>query len=165
MTKCLRLASMAVVLLLTALGAALLQPDWARDLGLESLPRPGGPGDRTARLETPAEVARKVGALDRRIAEKDRLAAEVVGGRLTLLEAAARFRRLNHDDPPAVPLDVYYPGDSEEERLCRQVIAYVGARLRGCDPDVAGGLLAPYEEELRCHKERHGKVILPELPP
>jgi hypothetical protein len=165
MTKCLRFASMAGVLLLTALGAALLQPDWARDLGLESLPRPGLPPAGAARSETPAEVARHVGAVDRRIAEKDRLAAEVVGGRLTLFEAAARFRRLNDDDPPAAPLGAYYPGDSEEERLCRQVIAYVGARLRACAPDGADGLLAPYEDELRRHKERHGKVMLPEPPP
>ena len=65
----------------------------------------------------------------------------------------------------AVPLGVYYGGDSEEERLCRQVLAYVWARLRACDPGGVDGLLAPYEEELRCHKERHGKVMLPEPPP
>jgi hypothetical protein len=48
--------------------------------------------------------------------------------RLTLLEAAARFRALEPQRTPNDPLlRVTYPGQTDEERWCRQVIAFTRA--------------------------------------
>jgi hypothetical protein len=157
MTKCLRLAWMSAAVLLVALAAALLRPEWGRDLGVEglALPAPDGGG----RLPPDGRVR----AVDRRIEQKDRLAGEVVAGRLTLFEAAARFRRLNDEPPAPTPLSASFPGDSEEERLCRQVIDFARSWLRqqpGGDRE-ADEFAARCEDELRRHKERHGAVVLP----
>ena len=145
MTQCLRLTGMALLLTLVALAAALLRPERPRDLSLED--------------------DWKFPAIARRIQEKDRIAGELIDGRLTLFEAAARFGRLNAEPPaPPLALSLFYPSDSEEERLCRQVIAWASRRLEKSDPDRANDLAGACEEELRRHKERHGTVVLPDQP-
>ncbi len=144
MTKRPHLTAMALILVLVALAAALLRPERARDLS---------PDDDW-----------KLRAVGRRIQEKERIAGELIDGRLTLFEAAARFRRLNAE-PPAAPPPLSYPGDSEEERLCRQVIRWASHRLQERDPGRANDRAAAWEEELRRHKERHGTVVLPDAPP
>jgi glutathione S-transferase len=101
--------------------------------------------------------------VDRRVREKERIGCAVIDGRLTLFEAAALFRRLNEAPPKPAPLSASFPGDSEEERLCRQVIRWAWRRLSECYPGGAEALVAPYEEELRRHKERHGRVVLPDV--
>jgi hypothetical protein len=166
MSKSLRLTGMAAALLLTALTAALLQPESARDLGLEGLAKTILEYERRSPHETADEAKRTVRAIDRRVQEKDRVAGELVDGRLTLFEAAAHFRRLNDGGPkPAAPAALVYPGDSEEECLCRQVIAYARPLLNRHPADTreADEFVARCEEELRRHKERHGAVVLPEL--
>jgi hypothetical protein len=162
MTKALHLTGMALILILVALAAALLQPRWARDLGLES---PSRTTTMSGRLRPVGDDDWKLRAIKRRIQEKERLAGELIDGRLTLFEAAALFRRLN-DAPPkcALPPAPDCPGDSEEERLCRQVIGWAWHRLEKCDPGRANDLAGACEEELRRHKERHGRVVLPDPP-
>jgi hypothetical protein len=84
----------------------------------------------------------------------------VVAGRLGLVEAAGRFRDLTPDPP--FNQEVFrraYPGGSDEERYCRQVIAFVRVALReqpGADPSVVGRL----EAELQDRLER-GDLSLP----
>ena len=55
---------------------------------------------------------------------KDRITAEVMAGRLTLLQAAALFGELNRVPPAPRP-------QSGAEELCRQVIAYAEGEARG----------------------------------
>src|SRR5262245_34878517 len=52
---------------------------------------------------------------------------EVVAGRLTLLEAAARYRDLDEREPGFnwEKFRLYYDCGSDEERFCRQVIDFV----------------------------------------
>jgi hypothetical protein len=166
MAKCFRLAAILVALPLTALTVALLQPEWSRDLGLEGLPRIFPDSKPSPPCRTAAEMKRTVCAIDRRIDEKDRLANELIDGRLTLFEAAAHFRRLNDGGSKfAAPLSMFYPGDSEEERLCRQAISYAQHCLnqRRVGDRAADEFAARCEEELCRHKERHGAVVLPDL--
>src|SRR5262249_36855021 len=116
--------------------------------------------------QTAAEVERTVCAIDRRIEAKDRLANELIDGRLTLFETAAHFRRFNDVSPKfAAPLSMFYSGDSEEERLCRQVISYARPLLKRppAENRAADEFEARCEEELRRHKERYGAVVLPDL--
>jgi hypothetical protein len=62
-----------------------------------------------------------------RLLHKKELAREVIAGRLTLLQAAARFRDLDRQPPRFYwsAFQVGYPGATDEERHCREVIRYV----------------------------------------
>src|SRR5690349_23307631 len=61
------------------------------------------------------------------INEKHRLAVAVAEGRLTLPGAAARFRDLNRENPGFnwERFRAAYPAASDDERCCRQVVAYI----------------------------------------
>lgn len=102
-------------------------------------------------------------AVLRRTAEKGRLAAQVAEGRLALPDAAARFRDLDRQPPP-LRWDQFrreYPGRSDEERHCREVIRYV--RVLPDRPE-RGAVAARLEGELRDLLDR-GDLRLPEAPP
>jgi hypothetical protein len=85
---------------------------------------------------------------------------ELLANRCTLLAAAARFRALYQPDPVIEQaLRDTYPAPTEDERLCRWVIAYFRTDQRDepGTPEVAERL----ERELREHLER-GTLQLPE---
>jgi hypothetical protein len=75
----------------------------------------------------------EVQAVQLRRALKDEAAEDVVAGRLTLVEAAARFRRLDADASEEYRRGwgLLSEGSSDEERYCRQVLGYAGLALRG----------------------------------
>jgi hypothetical protein len=90
-----------------------------------------------------------------RLAEQRQVAQEVLAGRLTLLQAAARFRTIRAEDSPhhrALALR-HYPGASEEEWLCRLVIGFVAAELQG-QPEQERACRQRLEAELRQHLRR-----------
>src|SRR5262245_28791097 len=111
------------------LGAGLLA------VGLVAADRAGG--------RTEEAAARRDDELDRfreaaaaRLAAKGRLSIGLLEGRLTLLEAAARFRALNQTrrEPCWASWRSPFPGRSDEEHLCREVIAWVAGEARQRDP-------------------------------
>jgi hypothetical protein len=144
-------AALAGVLLL----AALVEPGWAADLGLDvneflsvapvtRIPDP-----------SPAELE----ALGARLAAKRRVTQELLDGRLTLFEAAALFRRLNLEAGGALARPEY----TDAERVCRDVIAWAHTELaQGGDAARADACADRLTEELRRHKAGHGKVVLPD---
>src|SRR5262249_32180009 len=95
----------------------------------------------------------------------------LLAGRMTLLEAAACFRDLNWE-PPAFHWDYFrarWPGDSDDERHCHEVLAWVLLQTRGtgnaragpdnCTAEAARTKLeAELAEHLRC-----GPLHLPEI--
>jgi hypothetical protein len=124
-----------------------------------AVPGPAG-ADLTAAPGVPAADAR-CQEVERRHVEKRRLAGEVIDGRLSLLEAAARFRDLDEQPPAACreALRATYPGASDDECHCRAVLQYVRVEMRlrpGVDPDLTERL----EAELRALLE-HGDLLLP----
>lgn len=95
----------------------------------------------------------KLDAIDERVVarieEKTRLAEEVAAGRMTLREAASRCAALNRDNPSLRP-DIWrtaYPGATEEERHCREVLAYVRSVVQ--DDPAGVSVVARLEAELR----------------
>jgi hypothetical protein len=97
----------------------------------------------------------------RRLQAKERLTLELIKGKVTLLEAARRFREL-----APVPADVWHEivarekGATEGERLCRWVIEYA----RGVATDQAidpRPVVARLEAELAAQLARHGNDALP----
>jgi hypothetical protein len=109
------------------------------------------------------ELERKIKAVLRRLERKERIVKALLAGRLTLLEAASRFRALNQG-PPEFSWDRFrdsLPGDSDDERHCYEVIEFVYNALRQDDPrraaEVRECLRAQLREDLRC-----GPLRLPE---
>jgi hypothetical protein len=108
------------------------------------------------------ELDRRREALLRRIAAKERVVAELVAGRLTLLQAAARFRDLKGEPPDLAAPPGLACGCSEGERLCREVMAWADGWLAEQAPQRAAAVAARLEAELRRHRDRAGMVRLPD---
>jgi hypothetical protein len=112
---------------------------------------------RTERLVWLREVI--LWAINRRAA----LVSDLVAGRLTLFEAAAGFRAVQQTKERYVkPVPLSFLGKTDEERLCRQVLACVEQRLRD-EPDQAA-VVARLQQELEEHLGRDGTVHLPAPP-
>src|SRR5262245_19208054 len=97
-----------------------------------------------------------------RVAARAAIVEEVLAERMSLLEAAAHFRNLDHGPPPILwdRFRTYYPGDSDEERHCYEVIGNVRARVED-QGGRRGEQVLRLEAELRQHLER-GTLRLPE---
>ena len=100
----------------------------------------------------------------RRVQVRRDVVAAVMTGRMTLLQAASAFRELNRRSPSSYwgAFGHLYPGASDEERHCRQVIAYVHTELEEY-PGGENEVVRRLEAELRGHLER-GRLHLPEPP-
>jgi hypothetical protein len=82
-----------------------------------------------------------------RVRAKEEIVAQVIAGRMPLLEAAARFREVS--------------GNPESgERVCRTVIGWAHLALRD-HPERAERLSDHLEQELQAHLDRFGAVRLP----
>jgi hypothetical protein len=137
-------------------------PEWFRAVGVdvgalpEDVPRAQGADERSRALD-----AARVETL-RRLKEKERVAFELARGKVTLFQAARRFREL-----PPTPPELWQQavarerGRSDGERLCWWVIGYAEGILAdsGTDP---GPVVARLKAELAEHLARHGTVVLPE---
>jgi hypothetical protein len=77
---------------------------------------------------------------------------DVVAGRMTLLQAADQFKGLNERHPESMTAVRFtYDGGTDEERLCRQVIAGVQGLLDDRPPSEAAPIIARLEAELHDH--------------
>jgi hypothetical protein len=104
------------------------------------------------------ELRTKSVALLARAFHKQAAADDVLAGRLTLLQAAARFRDLNRQ-PPEFHWELFRaqtPGMSDDERHCRAVIDLIRR-----DRTVESAAIARLEQELEGHLRR-GTLDLPE---
>jgi hypothetical protein len=139
-----------------------LQATWAARLGWEGLDIAAlrilvdGPR-RQAEIRNYNEIVRQ------RLQGKDKITRDLLDGRLSLFEAAARFRKLEELTSEYIGYSREpRPGETVEENLCHQVIRWVHheAAVRTYpEPDQLAQRL---EEELREHIQQHGRVRLPE---
>lgn len=108
---------------------------------------------RTQRLEEEGVACRRV------TTEKDRTAEDLIGRRITLAQAAARFRRLSAETPAhgGDPL-ANYPGATKGEKGMRQVISWACDRMLSDRPEEAKAVRSRLEEELRRLLERDAKT-------
>jgi hypothetical protein len=101
-----------------------------------------------------------------RVLAKGLLARDAAAGRRSLFEAAALFRALDRRPPePAQPTGfdptLRIPADTEEGRLCRQVLAAVRAEL-AAEPDRAAAAVARLKAEFAQELRARGAVRLPD---
>lgn len=146
-----------------ALGfAANARPDWAAAVGLdwwdvvEATRIQQAERVRTAVLERSGQMVKM------RMAAKRETCQRLADGELTLFEAAAWFGCFNAYSED--PFRNRTPGDSEGEKLCRDVIGWMAAQLKeGASPTCAEEECRRLEEVLAQHIGRYGTVVLPKL--
>ncbi len=98
-------------------------------------------------------------ALTRRMEARAAVVVDLLAGRLSLLQAAARFRDLNQTAPEIQEnLRWQHPDCSDDELCCLQVIGHLESRFLGDPPDLQLG--QRLREELSAHR-RHGTLQLP----
>ena len=131
----LRLSACAAAVAVFFLGAWACQPALLRDFGLDVWEWPAWQHSLDAERQRQAELVRRWQAAARREQMKNQICRELIEGRLTLREAARRFRELpdlSHrlwDD-----LRVDFPdGTTDEERLCRHVLKWACDLTAGDD--------------------------------
>ncbi len=100
--------------------------------------------------------------IQRRVRGKQQIAHDLLEGRLTLWEAAARFRQLEEQTSEYIgyPRNLR-PGETIEENLCRQVIRWACNEApvsSSCEQDQ---LAQRWEAELEEHLRQEGKIQLP----
>src|SRR5690349_9198789 len=111
---------------LVVAGVSLAHPSWPSDLGLDFWNVPS----LKARLNRDLDLAAHLDAQDshilQRIAVKEEIVNDLVGGRISLLDAAAQFRALNAGRRDYLEvIRLTYPGRTDDERMCRNVIGFV----------------------------------------
>ncbi len=132
-------------------------------------PRPG-PGEHSAqpreldeRGQWEAELERRRQVFQRRTAAKDQAIRELLAGRLTLCQAAARFRDAEREAPLTWgPPPQTGDGPGEGERLCRDVMDWADSWVAENVPAAADSLTARLKEELEQHRGTDGVVRLPD---
>ncbi len=109
---------------------------------------------------------RQLRLLHRRLEGKTRACDELLAGRITLLETAARFRDLCLVGPP-FPWDHFHdiePGQTEDERFCDLVIAWAEGRVGEESQEVQDAVLGRLHEELERHKREGTLHLRPPAP-
>jgi hypothetical protein len=99
-----------------------------------------------------------------RIKTRREIIEELAAGRMTLFDAASRFKQLNSEPNPG-KIDVLslFRGATENERLCRQVITWLDTITHNMTESQRQQVLGQAEAELRNHLAQHGgQVVLPE---
>ena len=113
-------------------------------------------------IPTSPTVRARMDRLKWSISQRDRVAKAVIREEMTLWEAAACFRFLDTVRFPGSPPSYsIFPGESDEERSCRQVIRFVSVALR--DEPREDDLVSRLECELEAQLWV-GDVRLPTIP-
>ena len=156
-----RLVLILSVPVLLALGFALVSSWWTVERGwdLSDLRR-----QLVEVYQQRSEVKYQIVIAKRRSEARHRIIQDVIAGRETLLGAAASLRAIDttlSDFQPEYPK--FFPGCSEGERLCREVIIRVTNELQDTAPDQVESQTARLEAELQEHlRKHHGVVLLPD---
>jgi hypothetical protein len=152
-----RFPRIALMLVTTLLAGGLVLARWERPAGSASVEAPGVNGAQDVRSQ--AEGARL------RVEKKEGVARMVLNGQMTLVRAAREFRSLDRGWPPfnQEQFRYAYPGATEDERHCREVIAWVRIQ-EDDDPCLGPAVVARLERQLQVLLDK-GPIHLPEAPP
>jgi hypothetical protein len=147
---------------LTALGH--YRPAWAAHWNLDWWSLPELQENVRQGQQTRAAMEPRCDAAAARLAAKEQTTQELLAGRLTLVQAAARFRVLNASATgEARDLTLYLDGATDEERLCRQVIGWAKGARAIRSPEAGEQTCQRLEEELAgLLASNHGMIRLPE---
>jgi hypothetical protein len=156
-----RVAWISALLVALGLGAAHTQPTWLARHGLDWWNLPELQRQTESEQARQAELARHFEIVNRRIRAKVMIVREVVAGQLSLLEAAAWFRDVNAADPDYACIQCLFPGKTEPERLCRQVLSWARGELNDRPTSQAETIQQALEEEFEKLQKRPGGIHFP----
>ena len=150
----------AVLLISVGLTVAVAQPDWLRTIGVEVATFDRAANSSSVVSGPPPECHVR----ERRCLAKAEVVARLVARELDLFEAAARFHYLNHEPPEYQHLGYRrLAGETDEEKLCRQVILWVRIHRRDLAPESEiEQLIGSLEAILAARLCECGRIELPE---
>lgn len=145
----------SAVLLAAVAGTCWSRQPWARQWGLDLWELPGQQKLLGQEQQRERELEVSHARIMHRIAIKQRIAADLIAGRLTLAQAALRFRPLLLAAPAVfAQLRENYPGADEDECACRNVLLYAQAALLTAQAPRREEVLRRLERELCEHLAR-----------
>ena len=162
MTALMRTLASFTLILIALASAVAVRPGWASNLGVDFLADLHQQSEMED--ERQAELERLGALVKQRLKGRQAAIHDLIEGRKDLFEAAARFRELNAlAGECRCRYREAYPGSTDEERLCRHVIAWVRGELEIPSPRFAEELCQRLNKELEGHLRRNGTVHLPPL--
>jgi hypothetical protein len=120
--------------------------------------------DSAQEQQRSALISHRQEIVTRRLKAKHTLIWQLIDGEMNLWQTAAWFKYLNENPADCRdPYEIAFQGASDEEKVCRQVIAWVNSEARGALPSSRAQTEATrLEKELADHLAAHGgKVVLP----
>jgi hypothetical protein len=164
MKRCARPLVVAAVVVACLAGVAYARPALVTDLGLDFWNVPA----LQARLDQDVRHHRELDAKDvevlRRIEIKEGVIADLIAGRMSLPEATTHFKVLNIGRPDYMTIiRAGYPGATDDERLSRNVLAFVEAHLR-CRRANDRSIVERLTRELERRLARGEPLTLPDVP-
>jgi hypothetical protein len=149
-----RLSVFAGLLTLVGLGLCATRPEAIAALGGQVTGMRDPEEAVQQEEQTGRELDQRSRAVRQRMVERTRIVHDLIDGKLTLHQAADRFHTLNCEAPDCqTAFQWAFPGKSDEERCCRQVIAWTHALLVRESPVRAAMVTLPLRAELE--KELH----------
>jgi hypothetical protein len=150
-----RLLGAALVAVGLLAGVLLVRPAWLSDAGLDFWELPGLYADLENSNREMDDLTQRQKALFHRLTTRQEVLRALRADSLSLIEAAARFGQVNREEPETMSyVREMYPGNSDEERVCRQVLAWARADLSG-DPGKGRATLLRLEAELEAYLRQH----------
>jgi hypothetical protein len=163
MNLCARVMAVMALLGTALIGLGQYRPAWAVQVDLDWWNLPELYEElRRGQQDLEAREAQRRAAVER-LRVRAAIIEDLRAGRLTLVQAAAHFRRLNAlATDCAIDLREHIAGKTEEERACRQVIYWADSAERPA-PAVRGQTRRHLEAELDALlAENHGVLRLEE---
>jgi hypothetical protein len=157
-----RLLLVAALLIAVGVGLTYFSADIGSRHGLDFNPQSAVQRDHDESSPTDEEMERRLQVFLLRSAVKDEAVRDLFAGRLTLLQAAARFRDVEKAHPITWAPGNTATGPAEGERLCRVVMAMADGWLVKYSPPMAADVVARLEAELQRHRGPDGIVRLPD---
>ncbi len=153
------------ILGLACAALCVLRPELASEVGFDVWNLIDPQSNMAAQQRFAQELDQQDEIIKDRIAAKTEIIREVLADRLTLLEAAASFRHVtaNPREYPGHGPE-FFPGQTESERYCHQVLHWVKCETHGWAPSHAEAIWCRLTAELDEYLASHdGEVILPEI--
>lgn len=153
-----RLRARVLWLVPALLVAAAVHPGLVRAAGVDFWNAAAAEADLAEANAAAHALADRDDTILRRIAIKESLITELIAGRATLAQVAARFLELNEEEPGyLLVLRSAVPGDSDLERSARNVIDYAAHRV--ADPARLADLRHRLEAELARMQDVHHPAV------
>jgi hypothetical protein len=158
MTAMIRFYGTGILMSIALVGVSVVCPRWPEVFGIEVASRPRARGHEVS------EPGRECQVFNARIDAKAQIISRLRAGELDLFEATAWFASVNRE--PADFVDnswMVMPGDSNEEKMCRQVILWSKGCLTRSMPESELGLfIEKLEAQLSARLCERGRIELPD---